>query len=117
MRTIGIAVMVVWCATGVFSVAGAADGKMLFEQNCGTCHGADGKGVQGLGKDLTASEFAIKKTDAELVAFIKEGRPADDPLNTTGILMPPNAGNPALTDDDLKSIVTHMRSLHAKKGS
>ena len=89
-------------------------GKTLFEQNCSACHGLDGTGVQGLGKDLTTSEFATKKSDKEMVAFLKEGRAADHPDNTTGVLMPPNAGNPSLTDEDLQTIVGYMRSLNKK---
>ena len=78
---------------------------------CSACHGADAKGVTGLGKALVASEFVKGKTDADLVAFIKTGRPTSDPANTTGVDMPPKGGNPALTDDDLKAIVSYIRSL------
>lgn len=89
---------------------------MLFDQSCATCHGVDATGVKGLGKDLTTSELVAKKSDAELVQFVNEGRAADHPDNTTGILMPPKAGNPALTDDDIKAIVSYMRTLQKTKG-
>ena len=103
-------------ALGAIALAGedAERGKMLFEQNCSACHGLDAKGVQGLGKDLTTSEFASQKSDEEMLAFVKEGRAADHPLNTTGILMPPKAGNPALTDEDIQAIISYMRSLEKK---
>jgi disulfide bond formation protein DsbB len=58
-----------------------------------------------------ASDFVATRTDAELVAFIKSGRSVDDPLNTTGVAMPPKGGNPALTDADLADIVAYIRSL------
>jgi mono/diheme cytochrome c family protein len=92
----------------------AAKGKPLYEQNCASCHGPDAKGIQGLGKDLTSSSFVAQKSDAELVKFVNEGRAADDPLNTTGILMPPKAGNPALTDEDIQHIVAYLRTLQKK---
>jgi disulfide bond formation protein DsbB len=46
------------------------------------------------------------------VDFNKPGRPATDPLNPTGVDMPPRGGNPALTDDDLVDIVAFLRSIH-----
>jgi len=78
---------------------------------CSACHGPEGKGVPGLGKDMTASEFITGKTDAELVDFIKVGRDPSDPLNTTGVAMPPKGGNPALSDDDLLNVVMFIRTL------
>ncbi len=89
----------------------AADGKALYMQTCPACHGPDAKGVPGLGKDMTTSEFVQSKSDGELVEFIKNGRALDDPLNTTGVPMPPNGANPALSDADILAIVKFIRSL------
>jgi mono/diheme cytochrome c family protein len=90
----------------------AAAGETAYMGTCIACHGADAKGIAGLGKDLTTSTFVDEKTDEEMVAFIMTGRPASDPLNTTGIDMPPKGGNPALTEDDLLNIVAFLRSIH-----
>lgn len=90
----------------------AAAGKALFASTCAACHGPEGKGVTGLGKDMTHSEFIAEKTDAELLEFIKAGRAPDDPLNTTGVLMPPKGGNPSFTDEQLMDIVAFVRSIH-----
>jgi len=92
----------------------AARGETLFKQYCGTCHGADARGVPHLGKDLTASKFAGDMSDAQLLEFIRKGRPANDALNTTGIPMPPSAGNPSLTDDQIHDIITYLRSIQKK---
>jgi mono/diheme cytochrome c family protein len=89
----------------------AAEGEALFAQTCVACHGPKGEGVQGLGKDMTTSEFIAGKSDDELVEFVKVGRPPDDPLNTTGVAMLPKGGNPALTDEDLYDIVAFIRTL------
>ncbi len=88
----------------------SAAGKELFI-TCAACHGPVGEGVEGLGKDMTTSEFIAGKTDDELIAFIKVGRDPSDPANTTGIAMLPKGGNPALSDDDLYDIVAYMRTL------
>ncbi len=85
-------------------------GEELFV-TCAACHGPNGEGVEGLGKDMTASEFIASKSDDELVEFIKVGRAPDDPLNTTGVAMLPKGGNPALSDEDLYDIVAYIRTL------
>jgi disulfide bond formation protein DsbB len=71
----------------------------------------DAKGLPGLGKDLTLSEFVRDHTDQELIAFVKQGRPSSDPANTTGVDMPPKGGNPALNDTDIANIVAYLRTL------
>jgi cytochrome c5 len=86
--------------------------KELFS-SCTACHGADGRGVPNIGKDLVSSEFVRGQTDAQLIDFIKKGRDASDPLNTTKVAMPPKGGNPSLSDADLATIVAHIRSLAA----
>ncbi len=97
---------------GPGALAGTApDGKALYMVTCVACHGADAKGMPGLGKDMTTSEFVRGQSDAELVEFIKRGRTVDDPLNTTGVVMPPKGANVAATDADILMIVEYIRSL------
>lgn len=88
-------------------------GHAEFIASCSACHGANGHGVEGLGKPLDTSPFVASKTDAELIGFIKSGRPIWDAANTTGLDMPPKGGNPALSDEDLRKIVAYIRALHA----
>jgi len=92
--------------------AGDVDnGKTLYDGSCVSCHGADATGIENLGKDLTTSELVIQSSDEELVEFIKVGRPASDPENTTGVDMPPKGGNPSLSDQDILDIVVYLRTL------
>ena len=88
-------------------------GKTAYDTTCIACHGADLKGMTGLGKDLTTSEFVKSQTDQQMVAFILVGRPASDPANTQGVDMPPKGGNPALTEEDILNIVAYIRSTQA----
>jgi mono/diheme cytochrome c family protein len=88
-----------------------AAGEILFQQSCASCHGPDAKGVVGLGKDMTTSEFIQGLNDEELLAFVKNGRSTSDPLNTTGVDMPPKGGNPALTDAQLLDIIAFIHSV------
>jgi len=92
------------------STASSVD-RTAFVSACSACHGENGGGVDGLGKPLDSSDFVRSKTDQELIAFIKTGRPIWDPENTTGLDMPPKGGNPALSDDDLQHIVSYIRAL------
>ena len=92
------------------STGDPAAGQVLFA-SCAACHGPTGGGIPGLGKDLTSSEFVSDKTDDELISFIKVGRDPSDPLNTTGMAMPPKGGNPALSDEDLFNILAYLRSI------
>ena len=87
-------------------------GKELFSGTCSACHGPTGEGVTGLGKNMTTSEFIAGKTDSELLDFVKVGRDPSDPLNTTGVAMPPKGGNPALSDEDLLNIIAFIRTIH-----
>ncbi len=88
-------------------------GQMIFQSTCTACHGLDGSGIPGLGKNLIESEFIHELSDAELLAFIIAGRDASDPLNTTGIPMPARGGNPTLTDEQINAIIAYLRSLSA----
>jgi len=92
----------------------ATKGKTVFEGTCVSCHGPDAKGLPGLGKDLTTSEFVAGQTDKQLIDFIKKGRPASDPANTNKVDMPPKGGNPALTETDLTNLIAFVRSIHQK---
>ncbi len=91
-------------------------GQELFTQICAVCHGPDGTGLPNLGKDLVESEFVGGLTDEQLLGYIKTGRDVDNPLNTTGVAMPPNGGRPDLSDDELLSIIAHMRTINTKAG-
>ncbi len=93
-------------------VGDAAAGKTEYAQFCSACHGPDAKGLKGLGKDLTASDFVKKLSDEELLHYVIKGRAADDPLNTTGIPMPPKGGNPALTDQQIADIISYLRTFY-----
>ncbi len=88
------------------------DGQKYFAQTCSACHGPDGKGLPKLGKDLTVSSFVTEKSDAQLLDFLKQGRLATDPLNTTGVAMPPKGGNPAYNEQQLADIISYLREIH-----
>jgi mono/diheme cytochrome c family protein len=89
-----------------------AHGQQIFTTTCATCHGTDGTGIKGLGKSIVASEFVKKASDDQLVDLLTKGRDAKDPLNTTGVAMPPKGGNAALSEKDLRDVVLYVRTLN-----
>lgn len=87
-----------------------SEGASLFQATCSACHGQAAQGVPGLGKNLIENEFVENLDDKELLDFIIVGRTAYDPANTTGITMPARGGNPAITDENLYSIIAYLRT-------
>ncbi len=98
------------------AVGDPAIGVKLWNTTCRSCHGLAGEGITGQGRDIRASEFIQERDDSELVAYIKVGRMLSDPLNTTGIQMPPKGGNPLLKDNDLIDIIAYIRSFQVPVG-
>ena len=91
--------------------AAYARGKQLYAMACVACHGAEGQGVAGLGRDLTRSRFTRDLNDAQLASFIMAGRAADDPLNVTRVPMPPRGGRADFTDHNIADVVAFLRGL------
>ena len=101
---------------GAFDAEAFGRGKALIASSCVACHTPDGGAKPPLGKDMIQSEFTAGVSDDELVAFITDGRDASDPLNTTGIPMPPKGGNAALTEDDVRDMVAFIRGRQIEEG-
>jgi cytochrome c6 len=87
----------------------AADGaaaRATFRANCAACHGEDGVG-SAAGKSLHVPDLrsaAVQKLpDAELARIISDGKSA----------MPAFKGS--LSEDQIHSLVTHIRSLRQRK--
>ena len=92
-------------------VGGAAHGQELFKSTCSACHGQNAEGIDGLGTQLSNSDFVQSLSNAELILFISAGRSTTDPDNTTGVDMPPKGGDSSLTETDLADIVDYLRTL------
>jgi mono/diheme cytochrome c family protein len=90
----------------VLTIADAVHGREIFSGVCAACHGADAKGMPGLGRNLVESDFVARLGDEALKDFIVAGRPEAKP-----IAMPPRAGRDDLTDDDLRKVVVYVRGM------
>lgn len=74
------------------------NGERLYEKNCASCHGQDGKG--GVGVPLSLPSFLHSVPDSYLHKSIRYGRP--------GRVMPPF---PHLSDAQINAIVGHLRGF------
>ena len=49
-------------------------GERIYIMYCTSCHGYDGRGLQGLGADFVNDKTRLAKTDGELLQSIFEGK-------------------------------------------
>lgn len=84
----------------------AVRGRDVFYTVCAACHGPEGRGVEGLGKNLVESDFVARQTDEQMHQYVIVGRPDAKPMP-----MPPRAGRPDLTDAQIDDVVQYVRGL------
>jgi cbb3-type cytochrome c oxidase subunit III len=81
-------------------------GQSLYRRRCVMCHGPEGKGFPALkSPDFTDPKWQASLKDKDLVEVIKNGKKETH--------MPAFADK--LTDDEIKTVVAHIRSLGSKK--
>ena len=84
-------------------VAFAADGAAIYKAKCASCHGADGKGQNAMGKKMNLRDLGSpevqKQTDKELYDWTAVGKGK----------MP--GYKDKLTDAEIKALVAHMRAF------
>ncbi|HUS19614.1 MAG TPA: cytochrome c [Terriglobales bacterium] len=91
-------------AAGVLGSATAwADGGADYKVKCQVCHGANASGETPAGKKLGAKDLRLpeaqKKTDAQLVAIVRDGKNK----------MPAFKGK--LTEEQMKDLVSVIRGM------
>ncbi len=111
MNSLGAITLVLACAAG--STFADDDelvrkGEAVYMDTCVLCHGEDGTGSIPGAADLSARPGALSKSDDELAKSIVEGV-ADAPIP-----MPPNGGNPALTEDDVRAVIAYLRATFGR---
>ena len=85
----------------------AADGQKLFNMNCASCHGADGKAQTAAGKMLGARDLSTSKlSDAEIENQIVNGGVKD----ANGKSKMP-AFKDRLKPEEITALVAHVKSF------
>jgi cytochrome c553 len=87
----------------------AADANENWDKDCAKCHGKDGKGQTVMGKKLGIKDYTDPKVqdamkDEEMVKAIKEGVKDGDKTKM-------KAFGDALSDDEIKALVKHVRAF------
>ncbi|MFL6304796.1 MAG: c-type cytochrome [Candidatus Sulfotelmatobacter sp.] len=83
--------------------AGDVQRSMLFDSNCGSCHGADGRGGEH-GPDIATAPDVQRLADSDLIGIAKNGVP--------GTGMPPFGW---LGQEKLAAIVQYLRILQGRQ--
>jgi cytochrome c5 len=102
MKTTKLVILVMTIAVALFilipNLSWADDGATLYKAKCAACHGADAAGKPAMKAPSLISDEAKKKSDADLTKAVAET--AKHPAPVKG-----------LAADDVKAIVTYLRSL------
>jgi mono/diheme cytochrome c family protein len=102
MKTTKLVVLVMTIAVALFilipSLSWAADGTALYTSKCAGCHGADAAGKPAAKIPSLISADTKKLSDADLTKAVNET--AKHP-----------AGVKSLSADDVKALVTYIRTL------
>ena len=96
--------------------AALARGKLLYEEACAACHGVNGEGTTA-GRALSNSQLVKTSSDTDLLKFVRAGRTANDPHNTTGLAMPANGGQANVSDSDIAAVIAYIRQLASSSSS
>jgi mono/diheme cytochrome c family protein len=92
------------------ATARAADVKEVWDKNCASCHGKEGKGDTKAGKkadvkDLTDSKYQASFTDEQMFKQIKEG------LKDKNGKEKMKAFGDKISDEEIKALITFVRGL------
>jgi len=98
------------------AAAALARGKVVYEQVCGLCHGADGMGKPGQAPPLAGSEWVNAKGFARLAHVPLEGLTGSLQVEGKDWNMSMAAMGAALSDDDLAGVLSYIRSSWGNKG-
>jgi len=82
------------------------NGKNIYEKNCQSCHGADGKGLGTLYPPLTDTTF-LKLNKRNLGCIIRNGQQGEIKINNIlyDEIMP---GNETLADIDIAQVIVYI---------
>ncbi len=85
-------------------------GQTVYEETCVVCHGADGKGeIPGV-PDFTKPDGPMKTPDNIHFGHVIDGFESPN----SDMAMPPNGGNPDLTEQDVRDVLAYMRDRFGK---
>ncbi len=89
-------------AAPVNTAPAAVDGGAIYKQYCEVCHGADGKGNNGMAANYVDDKTRLSQPDEALLASIKNGK--------TGTVGSMPAWGGILNDEQQKAVLGYVRT-------
>lgn len=99
-------------ASGNGVAGNVLNGEQIYNQNCASCHGADGKGTIPGTPDFTAKGGVLSSPDKLLVDRIMNGYQSPG----SPMAMPAQGGNPSLSREDILAVLAYMRQTFSAQG-
>lgn len=96
--------------------ASAAAGAKVFTTNCSSCHQANGKGQPGVFPPLAGNATVTGPAD-KVIAVVKNGLNGKISVNGTTYNGQMPAWKGTLSDGDIASVITYIRSSWGNKAS
>lgn len=96
-----------WTTAAVAAPGDAVKGRAVYEKSCMACHGPQGKGDGPAGKVLVppAADFTSaaskRKSDADLLRIIENGKPPTAMIAWKGVL----------SAQEIQQVLTYVKSL------
>lgn len=96
--------------------ASIAAGKLVYLQNCLTCHMADGLGVQNMNPPLVKTTYVLGDK-AKIIKIVLNGFSEKVEINGDNYtnVMPPLGAT--LSDDEIAHVLTYVRNSFGNKAS
>lgn len=91
-------------------VGNAEHGSVIFHQTCIACHGANGTGAVPGTPNFTQADGVLTLPDKMLENRVEKGFSCDG----LPVAMPPKGGNPDLTINDIKDVLSYLRTTFLK---
>ncbi|MFM1559213.1 MAG: c-type cytochrome, partial [Roseibacillus sp.] len=114
------AVLITLSTLALAPLASAQDGKVMYEQLCGACHGNDGQGAQEGQFPPLADSAWIKGAPDRMIQVVLHGMMGEVTVPskfaaspTYNLVMPPQGA--ALTSDQIARITTYVRTSWGNK--
>jgi mono/diheme cytochrome c family protein len=110
-RLLLVIALAAWQLAAPAVVHAQTDAAKLFGQHCVKCHGADGAGkparvIEPAIPDFTAASWQAKRTDAQLLASILDGK---------GQTMPAFRIKAKISEEQARGLVAHVRAFAPSK--
>lgn len=89
------------------STSAMADGEAVFKQQCASCHGVKGQGMQYVAPPLKGSEFVRTAAIEDVIATIRQGRVGETKKHADyPAAMPPF---PQLSEEDVAAVAAYVK--------